>query len=408
MNRGRLHITALFAAIAYVAPSSAFAQDDSESRFLPHFSGDIRLRYQNTNRDDFDERGDALTLRFKGSAEFDISPKTTFLIEIEGTDALIDDFNDGTNQNLNRPFIPDPQGIDLNRFQIISEIIPKTRATLGRQKIELDDWRFIGAFPFRQNDQTFDAVRIETTALGAGILDVAYFDKVLRPLGSDNPAGEFKGDSWYANYNLATPIGRVTAFHYALELETGPALALLDQSTQTTGVRVIGRRHWENLGIIWEGSYAVQSDHAGNPNDFKVDYGLAQISIEPKNFKFKARAEILGDDNGNSLQTPLASLHKFQGLSDQFLQTPPDGLRDYSLEAEYDWGIKGPFSNVSAFIRHHWFEASLDGRDYGTELDLSLSVEFNGVNFALEYADYDAQTFSADTKSLFFTTQYRF
>lgn len=387
----------------------SFAQDDALHSVAPRFSGDVRLRYQSLERDGFAQDAQALTVRFRGTLEADIFDKTSALIEVEGSQALIEDFNDGTGARPLFPFIPDPDVISLNRLQIISEIIPKTRITAGRQKLALDDWRFIGAFPFRQNDQTIDAFRFETTAIGPGILDVGYFNKVHRPLGPDNIRGVFEGDSFFANYNLATAIGRVSAFHYAVELETGPTGPLRSvESSQTTGIRVIGRRDGDPLSVVWEASYAKQSDYADNPNDFSTDYALAELSLKPAYFTIKLRAEKLGSDSGVGLQTPLASLHRFQGFADQFLQTPPDGVRDYSIFAQYDFGSFGPLSDVKSFIRHHWFEADTDGRDYGRELNLSLKGKINKVGLALEYANYKAETFSSDNQSLFLTAELSF
>jgi len=193
-------------------------------------------------------------------------------------------------------------------------------------------------------------------------------------------------------------------------LESGPDDGLLRSinSSQTAGVRVLGRRDWDDLSLVWEGSYARQKDYADNPNDYAANYGLAELTIKPGAFAFKLRGEILGSDNGQALQTPLASLHGFQGFSDQFLQTPNDGIRDYSMLAQYDFGRVGPFSNIRSFARHHWFEADIDGRNYGRELNLSLKAKLNQVGFALEYADYKAETFSSDTKTLFLTTEISF
>jgi hypothetical protein len=388
--------------------TSAMAQHESMST-IPRFSGDLRLRYQTLEQDDFIQTGDALTLRFAGAVELDIFKKTSFLAEVEGVAALIDSYNDGTDVNSILPVIRDPEGVELNRLQIISEIIPKTRVTAGRQRLALDDWRFIGAFPFRQNNQSIEAVRVETTAFGPGILDIGYFNKVRRPLGADNVAGVFRGESFFANYNFATPLGRASAFHYATELETGPQdLNRQIASTQTTGARILGRRDWQNFAVAWEASYAKQSDYADNPNDYLADYGLAELTLSPGKFKFKLRGELLGSDNGQSLQTPLASLHRFQGSADQFLSTPLDGLKDYSVSASYTFDPVAPFSDINMLVRHHWFEADTDGRPYGRELDISLKAKINKVGFALEYANYNAETFSSDTQTLFLTTEISF
>lgn len=408
VNRGR-HFNNYLATAVCLFGTPSFAQDKSDAIITPRLSGDLRLRYQDLKRDDFDQTGQALTVRFLGTLETDIFDKTSFLAEVEGVTALIDDYNDGTGNNPLLPFIPDPEVIELNRLQIISEVIPQTRLTLGRQRLALDDWRFIGAFPFRQNNQTIEAVRIETKAFGPGILDFGYFNKVRRPLGGDNIGGVFSGNSFFVNYNLATPIGRVSAFHYATELETGPAGPLRHiSSSQTRGVRVLGRRDWDNFTLVWEGSYARQSDYSDNPNDYAANYGLAEVTLKPANFTFKVRGEILGSDNGQAVQTPLASLHRFQGFADQFLTTPDDGVRDYSALVQYNFGNIGPFSDVTSFARHHWFEADSDGRNYGRELNLSLKSKINKTGFALEYANYKAQTFSSDTKALFLTTEISF
>lgn len=394
-------------------PSSPKSTSTFLASIEPRFSGGVRLRYQYTNQEEFDQNADALTLRFKGNAEVDLFSGATFLAEIETVSSIVENFNDGANGNVLLPFIPDPSGVRLNRLQIVSQNLPKTRITIGRQKIEIDDWRFIGNFPFRQNDQTFDAVRIETRAIGPGHLDVGYFSRVLRPLGGDNLQGVFQGDSWYANYNIPTSIGRFSLFHYALDLRTGDPQSgasgqPLDQSTQTSGVRLSGRRHWDNLGIIWEGAYAIQSDLKGNPNDFSAEYALGEISIEPGAFQFKFRVEILGDDNGIALQTPLASLHRFQGLSDQFLQTPPDGLRDYSVLISRKLRPIGLFKKTNLFAGFHYFEANTGGETYGTEFNAGLRARINQFALSLEFAAYDAETFSSDTQTLFFTTEFQF
>jgi len=410
--RGRGIFQAFIGALCFLCGQESYAQDNEASlSWVPHprISGDLRLRYQDLKRDDFDQDGQALTLRFKGNAEFDIFTQTTFLGEVEGNLALISEFDDGSNGQSNFPFIPDPEGVELNRLQITTQIIPKTRVTLGRQRIALDDWRFIGSFPFRQNDQTFDALRVETRKFGPGILDVGYFNKVLGPLGRDNVRGTFEGDSVFAHYNFATLIGRVSAFHYSLGLESGPKGPLRqDASTNTTGLRVLGRRDGDELSIAWQGSYAKQSDRSDNPKSYSAEYALAEISINPGKVTLKGRVEILGSDNGYSLQTPLASLHRFQGLADQFLQTPPDGLRDFSVFIGYDFGDIGPFQRVTSFARHHWFHADVNRRAYGDELNLSLSGKINNVGMSLEFANYRAENFSDDNQALFISSSFSF
>ena len=385
---------------------------ETGERFLSRLkvSTDARLRYQFLDQNNFERDANSATLRLHTGLEFDLSNKTTFLIEGEAITSLIDDFNDGTDNDPQFPVIPDPSGIELNRLQITTEIIPKTRITIGRQRIAIDDSRFIGTFGFRQNDQTIDAIRAETRLFGPGVLDVGYFNQVNRPLGNDNVNGVFEGDSFFINYGAQTPIGRVAAFHYSTELETEPFANVdgVNQSIKTTGVRVLGRRHWDGFGLVWEGAFARQIDFANNPLDYSANYGLAELTLEPKNWTVKLRGEILGSGDGAGFQTPLGTLHKFQGFADQFIVTPDDGVRDYSAFVQYNFGQVGPLSAVKVFGRHHWFEADTDGRNYGTELNFSVSAKVGQSRFALEFANYKAQQFSQDTRAVFLTLQTAF
>lgn len=406
------------------ADTAKFQKDSLWAR--ARLSTDARFRYQFLEQDNFEQDANSATLRVHTAFEFDISKKTTFLVEGEGIVSLIDDFNDGTGNNVQFPVIPDPEGLELNRLQLTTEIIPETRITLGRQRIAIDDSRFIGTFSFRQNDQTIDAIRGETRLLGPGTLDVGYFNRVNRPLGNDNVNGVFEGDSFFVNYGAQTPIGRIAAFHYSTELETQPfrdnlnadmpirpapigtnpvPILGVNLSSKTTGVRILGRRHWDNFGIVWEGAFARQKDFADNPLDYSANYGLAELTLEPKQWTVKLRAEILGSGDGEGFQTPLGTLHKFQGFADQFLVTPEDGVRDYSAFVQYNFGQIGPFSAVKAFARHHWFEADTDGRNYGEELNLSFSAKLNRSRLALEFANYDADQFAQDNQAVFLTAQ---
>lgn len=412
----RYLVSGLMSAVLLGLVESAHAQysalDDTKIpsawELSPRLSLDVRSRYQSTKQSGQPD-GEALTLRFQFTGEFDLSRDTIFLAELEGNLAFVDQFNDGTQNGSNLPFIPDPDGLELNRLAIISEAIEDVRITAGRQRIALDDWRFIGAFPFRQNDQTYDAIRLETTSLGPGTLDVGYIGRVLRPLGDKNPEGRFTGDSIFANYNLATPLGRFTAYHYRLDIETNePSESRTIYSNRVTGGRLFGRRHWDDFGLVWDLAYASQVDHADNPNDFRTDYTLAELTVEPGSSGVSLRAETLGSGDGQGFQTPLGSLHRFQGFADQFLRTPDSGVQDVSLLARHDFSKIGAFDSVRIFARHHWFRPDTSGEKYGTEWNASISGQYDNIILSLEYSDYRADSFSTDTRSLFLTTQLRF
>ena len=372
------------------------------------FSLDARLRYQSIQGSGEAPDADALTLRASGTAEIDLGHQFSVLGEVELVEALIDDFNDGTDFQSNQAVIADPDGVVLNRLQLVSEIIPETRVTLGRQRIALDDWRFFGAFSFRQNDQTADAIRVETRAFDfgneTGVLDVGILNQINRPLGPDNIVGTFTGTSWYANYGVTTPIGRVGAFHYDFAFQT----PISDTSTRTTGVRVLGRRHSADFGVVWEASYARQRDKGGNPSDFAANYWLGSLSVEPGDWAITLKGEELGSQNNQSVQTPLASLHGFSGLADQFLVTPPEGLRDLSVALTRDLGKFGPLKNIRLRTTAHHFEDAGGDTTYGNEVDFEFSAHLGEALISFEHARYNADNFSTDTNSTLLSVTFAF
>lgn len=387
----------------------SISSDMDESRFDPRFIGNLRIRYEGVDEEAFTESSNALTARLRATLETGIGFHTTVLGEIEAVGILAGDFNDGSGNRPERPVIADPDGVEINRLQILTHITPELSVTAGRQRLIYDDERFVGALGFRQNDQTFDAIRVNARLRNNIFIDAAYIGQTNRALGRRNPNGEFEGDSFLFNVNVPIPIGRLAAFHYALDLETGPDTARTHMfSVKTNGVRLLGRHHWDDWGLIWEGAYAIQRDHADNPIDFKADYGLIAATLERDKATLNLRAEILGSDGLGAFQTPLGTLHKFQGEADIFLVTPQNGLVDLSADFRWKFGKVGPLSGVQASIRHHWFSAEQGGADLGTELDINIGAKYNRIGFSVGYARYDADTFGTDTEKLFITTRYPF
>jgi len=363
-----------------------YGQDLLDSLDVNSF-GDARLRYHTVDQEALPDTAQALSLRIKAGLEFNLFEKSTVLIEVEGSENFVENFNDTVNGEITRPVISDPENFHINRLQFQTELIPHTRLTVGRQTIALDDWRFIGHWNFRQNEQSFDAARIETK-IGPGLLNTAYVGRVQRQFGNDSPVGEFDGDSAILNYGVITPAGRLVAFYYGLDLETGPdENRVSNLSSATTGARLNGRHKWTDWGLNWDASIAQQTDFADNPNDFSALYAAGQLGLEYRNYDFSVKAELLGSDNGQAVQTPLGTLHRLNGTADQFLTIPDDGLRDISISAGYKLRNIGIFEDVRANAQYHWFESDAFNRNYGQELDIGLSGKWKNIRFGLEYAD---------------------
>ena len=97
------------------------------------------------------------------------------------------------------PVVADPESYEVNRLQLTNTSLPRTTVTLGRQRIVLDDQRFVGNVGWRQNEQTFDALRVVNKTVPNFTVDVTYLNQVNRVFGKDSPQGRYEGDSYFAN-----------------------------------------------------------------------------------------------------------------------------------------------------------------------------------------------------------------
>ena len=396
--------------------------EQSEPRLTrPRLIGNVRLRYEFADDDQQPDNATALTVRYRGTVETNLTARLVVLGEIEAVGEIVNNFNDGRlnwssstpgeiSDRKFRPVIADPGGVELNRIQATYQFNDRARATVGRQRIVLDDERFVGVSAFRQNDRTFDAARFSTSLGGSVIADAGYIRNVRRVIRDDAGFGFFNGDSYFVNLNVPAPAGRLALFHYAFDLETGPDTARINTaSTRTTGARLEGRRYWGDTGVLWEASYARQVDFAANPLDFAVNYWLGEVGVEKRGIALLGRTEILSGDPGvAAFQTPLATLRRFQGNADVFFTTPDDGVIDRSVRAEWRLGSRGPFRDVQAFVRHHWFSGEASGDRFGNELDAELSAVYGRATFSAALARYRTRGFATNINRIFVTASYAF
>ncbi|MEL7487865.1 MAG: alginate export family protein [Pseudomonadota bacterium] len=406
-------LTSIFAACVAAASSvfnAAMAEDGvgQITSFDPRWFANARLRYEGVEDDNFELRSDALTIRLRAGFESAFSRNTRILTEFEAIGAFVDNFDDAVGGSENRPVIADAEIAELNRFQLSTSEIPQTEVIFGRQRIVLDDERFVGRVAFRQNEQTYDAVRATTEAIGPFIVDVAYVRRVNRILSRRSDVGRFRGDSYLVNVSVPTPVGQLTGFHYALDLETGDGPTLTNaNSSRTTGVRLAGRRHWDEISLHWEGSYATQSDFADAPIDYSAEYWVAGIRVDAGPVFAGFRTETLGSGNVG-FQTPVGTLHRFQGAADVFLVTPPDGIVDRTVSLGWRIGEFGAVKGVLLSARHHWFRADAGTAFFGEETDIRLAAKLKGTTTSIEFADYRADAFAEDVSRIWFTLERSF
>ena len=409
---------------AFLGCSSGLAADDAEDSVANpglRLVNNIRLRDEHADDDSQPQDATAVTVRFRGAVEYSPLPAVTLLGEVEAVGELVDDFNDGrlnwsslSSSELSRKFRPviaDPGGTELNRAQAVIAHHSNAHTTLGRQRIVLDDERFIGVSAFRQNDRTFDAIRFSTSTRHGVLVDAGYINRTKRVIRDDAGFGSFRGNSFFANVNVPTSWGRLGVFHYALDLETGPRGDRTNGfSNQTTGVRLDGRRYWGDLGLRWQASFAHQTDYADNTTDYSANYWLGDLEVDHGVWALSGRAEVLAgnDDDGGSFRTPLATLRRFQGAADIFFVTPDEGVIDRSVSIAWRPGNYRVFRDAEVVLRHHWFDAETSGDRQGNELDAEMRATWGATTFSAGLARYRTKGFASDTTRVFFSVAQAF
>ncbi|MGQ0742593.1 MAG: hypothetical protein ACT4OG_09950 [Alphaproteobacteria bacterium] len=348
----------------------------------------LRYRLEHVEQDGFAKDANASTIRVRAGYKTPAWQDFAGLFEIEATGHFSEDFNDTINGRAEYPVVADPENLEVNRAQIAYSGIPDTGLTVGRQRINLDDKRFIGAVGFRQNEQTFDAVRVDNSSIERVTLTYFFANRVNRVFGERSPMGHFDGAVQAFNVSYAEKsLGKLTGYLYLLDLDQAPLL-----STATFGLRFSGNRPLgDGLSLAYAAAYARQEEYADNPLSFGLDYWLGEVELGYDAWSLKAGVESLGSNGIAGFSTPLATLHKFQGYADVFTSTPARGVRDTYAAASFGTDFT-PFDakwEASFTAWYHDFRGIEPGGSLGEEIDLEASVKTGwGVTLSLTYAAY--------------------
>jgi hypothetical protein len=353
---------------------------------------DLRLRYEMVDQEPFVEDANAVTLRVRPGFETGKAWNTALLVEGDLVWPLRTNYNSTTNGKTAFPVVPDPESYEINRLQLTNTSIIDTTITLGRQRIVLDDHRFVGNVGWRQNEQTFDALRVVNRHIPNTTIDVSYVGQVNRIFGPrglpGNNDGRFTGDTFLANVAYQFPFGKLTGFGYLIEFEELPNP--IRDTTQTFGLRFQGEKPLAKIKLGYIGSWATQSDRGDNPLDFSNKYFLAELTGTFRQFSIGAGYEVLQGDGIKGFSTPLATLHKFQGWADKFLTTPVNGLKDKYVNLGYLKKGVGPLETLGVTASWHDYESERLSINYGDELNLQLQARYRRFTGTVKYADYNA------------------
>ena len=350
---------AVAVASAFLCAPGAWAQTQADAGDL---IVDARLRYEHVDQDSLTE-ANAVTLRARLGYEHELFDHFKVLAEIEGVALINDDFADTVRIRPGQAIVLDPEALEVNRLQA-QWTHGGFAATLGRQRIILNNARFVGNVGFRQNEQTFDALRMTYRANENLNFNYIYVDRVRRILGDDSPNGEWWSDSHIGQIDLRTGLGEFSGYGLLLDFENAAA-----QSTQTYGLRWTRTIAADPYRFTLGAEAATQSDYGNSPTSFDLNYYAANAGVQRGQWRFALAGEVLEGNGVRGFATPLATLHAFQGWADVFLTTPADGIRDLNGSVSWTDETLSVGRSLTLTGRYHDFASDGGDTDFGSEFD---------------------------------------
>lgn len=398
------------AALLSVPFGSAVAEEDFVQAFQDgKVIADVRLRYEGVDQQGFSDDASAKTVRGRLGYETGKYYGFSALGEFDATQHLgSENFNSNVNGNTQYPVVADPDSYRLNRLNLNYTGFDDTGIKVGRQRTILDDARFVGNVGWRQNEQTFDALRFTNNSIDKLKFDYSYIWQVNGILGREATLGDFDSDSHlvdvtYSGFDFLS----VQAFGHWLDFEEAKSAS----SLSTYGLRVKGNVDaTESVNIFYGASYALQDDYANNTTNVDADYFSLDGGVKWKGLTGKLGYDVFEGDGTSSFQTPLATGHKFQGFADVFLTTPADGLENMHATVSYKTDGFSVFDKGLTLTGvYHDFEAENTSQDMGSEVDAVIAAPFMDNYVAtIKYADYDGSNFTSDRKKVWLSFDFKY
>lgn len=349
--------------------------------------GDVRFRYETVDQDNALKDASALTVRTRLGYKTGEMSGFSAVVEFEDSRTIlsVDDYNNTLGANTDHSVIIDPETTELDQGYVQYKKAGFT-AKVGRQVLTYDNHRFVGHVGWRQDRQTFDAITASyafNKNLKISLANIEQRNRIFGE-GKDIDSNDFLLN---ASYKMAS--GKLSGYGYILEAEDAA------ESQDTLGLRYAGKAKLGSQSVKYAAEYAKQSF-----GDFDADYMLLEIGTAISGINLGLGYEVLGSDEGSyGFQTPLATLHKFNGWADVFAaSTPAGGLNDLYAS------VAGKLAGGKWKVVYHQYtadESSAAYDDVGSELNLLYAKKF-GKHYSagIKYAAYSADDHAVDTDKL--------
>ncbi|TYK66304.1 alginate export family protein [Colwellia echini] len=342
---------------------------------------DLNLRYEGVEQENDLKNANALTLRTRLSYQTGVIAGFSSFVEFEDSRVVfgVDEYNNTLGKNTDYSTVADPETTEFDQFLLQYKYKDITIKT-GRMVMVFDDQRFVGHVGWRQDRQTFDGSTFEYQPIDALTLNYNHINKRNRIFAE---ARDIESDDNLFHVAYKTSVGTIKAYAYLLEVDNDT-----ENGLDTYGIRFSGGTTAGDQKITYQLEYAQQeSNNLGVKYD--ADYILAEVGTSFSAVGVKLGFEQLGSDGGNyGFSTPLATLHKFNGWSDQFLNTPNQGIQDLYA------GINGKLFEGKWALIYHNFGVDVESNgvdDLGSEIDAVYTKNFaKNYTAGIKLAAYSA------------------
>ncbi len=361
---------------------------------------DLRYRFEFVEEDPFTENAYASTLRSALTYESGSFRGLFAGLSLEsvipvGSDGLYNNRGAGNRFNgvTDRPAVADPEIAEIDRAYLGYRGPLGLELKVGRSDYILDNQRFVGIAPWRQNYRSFD---LATFAIGRSEgwqVRYAYLDRVHY-----NSGASPKLSANLFHVSRQTGYGRLSAYSYLIDWDDEARAAF---SSATYGARFEGSAAaTENFDILYLVEYAQQNDYGNNPGEYGLDYIHLLVGGRRGPWSLQAAWELKDGDGINAVQTPLGTNHGKNGFADRLVVTPPDGSEDRYLRLKFDR------ERWSALLAFHDFKAAVGSATLGREVDfVARYTPAPPLSVFLKVAYYEADTWLTDvTKVMLWTT----
>lgn len=337
------------------------------------------------------------------------------MVEMESIKELNNKYNSLNPPNTAHATVMDPGVTEVNQAYLSYSGVADTTVKFGRQRITLDNHRFIGNVGWRQNEQTFDAFTLVNKSLPDTTITAGYLTNANRIIGDGVAGGNAKMESPIFNVNYSgLGFAQITGYYYELDYTTA---ANFNNSVDTYGIRLNGSTDMGDNKLLYTAEYAKQTDGNNNTINFDTDYALLEGGIDvPGIAVFKIGYELLGTDSGatpkaggaattRSFSTPLATLHAFNGWTDMFLTTPTQGLEDVYVT------VSTKLAGINLAANYHQYDAdettaALTSGTLGDEWGVVATYTFEKhYTVGMKYSDYTAKGTPGTTFATNFDTE---